>query len=311
MIKSTIQVGEPTECRGIVVAPLYPRSTPTAAYTTLEVALGRGFAVTETSSLGTVPELRVVNPLDEAVLLYDGEELVGAKQDRILNVSVLVAAGSTLAIPVSCVEAGRWSPRSEKFGAARHLTSPEVRERKNRVLADQPMVRGYAQSEVWSAVADKAARLHAPSETGAQGDLFRSREGELGGLRAAFPLQPGQSGALLVLGDRGLCLDYVSRPDAFATLYPKLLDGYLLDALDWIDRPAAKPSRIEAFLTALGDTTVTRRPSEGLGDDVRLAGAAVHGSGLELDGEPIQLSAFLAARGQGRPGRIARPSNRG
>ena len=45
-------------------------------------------------------------------------------------------------------------------------------------------------------------------------------------LRQAFPLVPGQSGAALALGDGQLCLDYVSRPAAFARLYPKLLDGY-------------------------------------------------------------------------------------
>ena len=36
------------------------------------------------------------NPLDDRVLLYDGEELVGAKQNRILNVTVLVEARSKL-----------------------------------------------------------------------------------------------------------------------------------------------------------------------------------------------------------------------
>ena len=34
----------------------------------------------------------------------NGEELVGAKQDRILNTTILVASHSTIVIPVSCVE---------------------------------------------------------------------------------------------------------------------------------------------------------------------------------------------------------------
>jgi hypothetical protein len=43
----------------------------------------------------------VVNPLEENVLLYDAEELLGARQNRILNVTVLVAAQSNARIPVS------------------------------------------------------------------------------------------------------------------------------------------------------------------------------------------------------------------
>ena len=45
------------------------------------------------ATVGDVPELAVSNPLPDDVLLYDGAEVVGAKQNRILNVSVLVAAG--------------------------------------------------------------------------------------------------------------------------------------------------------------------------------------------------------------------------
>ncbi len=112
---------------------------------------------------------------------------------------------------------------------------------------------------------------------------------------------------MLALGD-SLCLDYVSRPDAFARLYPRLLRGYLLDALERLDRP--RGDGIAAFVDAVAEAQTTRRPSAGLGEDVRLEGAAVVGSGLELDGELLQLSAFTSAPESRRFGRIARPSRR-
>src|SRR5918997_299112 len=90
--RDTIQLGDPVEHRGVVIAPLYPRTSPRAAYVTLEEALPLGFRVTEVDDAGSVPELLAHNPLDVDVLLYDGEELLGAKQNRILNVSVLVGA---------------------------------------------------------------------------------------------------------------------------------------------------------------------------------------------------------------------------
>ena len=71
----------------------------------------------------------VVNPTDVAVLLYEGEEVLGAQQNRTFDVSVLVPAGASVRVPVSCVEHGRWEsarhdeafrparrPRTRRFG---------------------------------------------------------------------------------------------------------------------------------------------------------------------------------------------------
>ena len=59
----------------------------------LEEALADGTVkVTEVSAAGHVPELRVKNSGATPVLILDGEELVGAKQNRIVNVTVLGAA---------------------------------------------------------------------------------------------------------------------------------------------------------------------------------------------------------------------------
>jgi hypothetical protein len=306
----TFQLGEPVEHRGVVVTPLFPRRDPVAAYVTLDEALPRGLQITETSESGTVPELLVHNPTDSDVLLYDGEELVGAKQNRILNVSVLVGARAKLPIPVSCVEQGRWSRQSDRFASAPHLSHAHLRRRKAELLAAQPLALGHAQTEVWNEVREKQSRMGVRSETAANRDTFEAHASRLQALQAAFPLVPGQCGAVLALGDE-LCLDAVSRPDAFALLWPKLRAGYLLDALERLGGRATSVERISAFVDEVGAATATRGPSAGLGEDLRLRGAGVIGSGLELEGEVIQLSAFTSEEGGARAfGRIARPSRR-
>ena len=305
-----LQIGEPVEHRGIVVAPLFPRRDPVAAYLALDEALARGLRIAETSESGSVPELVVENPLAERVLLYDGEELVGAKQNRILNVSVLVDAKSALTVPVSCVQQGRWSRRSVHFGAAPHISHAELRRRKAETQAARPLARGVAQGEVWDAVRDKSLRMSVSSQTGAASDIHPAYERDVRTLEDAFPAQPGQCGAILGLGG-DLCLDAVSRPDAFARLWPKLRAGYLLDALERLDGKPTESESVKAFVGAIGSALTTRSPSAGLGEDVRLRGERVLGSGLALDGELIQLSAFSSEdRGQRAFGRIARPSRR-
>ena len=115
---------------------------------------------------------------------------------------------------------------------------------------------------------------------------------------------------MLALGD-DLCLDAVSRPDAFALLWPKLRAGYLLDALERLDGRATSVERVSSFVDEVSAARTTRGPSAGLGEDVRLRGTGVIGSGLALDGETIQLSAFTSDDGGERAfGRIARPSRR-
>ena len=309
MIKTSIQIGDPVEHRGIVIAPLYPRNSPKAEYLTLEEALPLGFQITEIDEAGSVPELKGGNPLDQAVLLYDGEELLGAKQNRILNVTVLVAARSETRIPVSCVEQGRWHARSTAFASARHAAYPDLRRHKAEQLSAAPLARGLAQAAVWDDVAAKAGRHGVHSPTGAAADIYREREKALADLRHAFPLAPGQSGAVLALGEEQLCLDYLSRPNAFAHLYHKLLDGYLLDALEHLDTKPACDERIARFL-ANADTAATRlRSSAGVGDDLRLANNELVGSGLILEDELLQLSVFTSD-GIARATRVARPSHR-
>ena len=293
--QTLIQLGEPVEHRGIVLAPLFPRARPRAQYVTLDEALGLGFQVTEVGAGGSVPEVLVANPTDADVIVCDGEELVGAKQNRILNVTVLVPAKGVVRIPVSCVEQGRWSRRSGKFSSAGHTAYPELRRRKAEGLAAAPLRLGAAQDEVWSAVAEKSIRFGAYSPTGAQAHIFASRGRELADLRGAFPLEPGQVGALLALGPDLLCLDYISRPEAFARLYPKLLDGYLLDALERLDGEPTPTERLEAVVEAVLAAPRRREPWVGLGEDVRVSAKGLVGSGLELDGELLQLSAYSTA----------------
>jgi hypothetical protein len=308
-IKEAIQLGDPVEHRGIVIAPLFPRRSPSAQYLTLDEAIPLGFRITELGEHGSVPELLATNPLDANVLLYDGEEVVGAKQNRILNVTVLVPARSETKIPVSCVEEGRWSARSSSFAPAAHAAYPELRRQKAERLSPAPMTLGLAQAAVWEDVRGKSVRLAAHAPTGAQADIFRSRDDELGLLRTVFPAVAGQSGALVALGPDRLCLDYVSRPDAFARLYPKLLDGYLLDALERLDGKQAAAPSLESFLGEVAAAPRARHASPALGEDVRMRGDRIVGSGLELDGELVQLCAFSSETGETTT--IARPSGRG
>src|SRR5919106_1738766 len=159
--------------------------------------------------------------------------------------------------------------RAQALRATARRNLGRARRLSQRRLADsgRQRTRGISQGDVWDEVRAQHLRLGVSSPTGASADAYRRWQEPLATLEDAFPLQPGQSGAVLALGD-DLCLDYVSRPDAFERLYPKLLRGYLLDALGRLDGPAAQPKTVAGFVDEVVGAERTRRPSAGLGEDL-------------------------------------------
>ena len=133
---SRIELAEPQHFRNLTIVPMLDAAAGAAGYLLLDELMALGLAqVTEVSEGGSVPEVSFANLADRPVLLVDGEELVGARQNRILNLSILVAAGRKIRIPVSCVEQGRWAYRSRDFKAAEHKLYRKARAMKTAQVA--------------------------------------------------------------------------------------------------------------------------------------------------------------------------------
>ena len=166
----------------------------------LEEALADGsLNVTEVSAAGHVPELRVKNSGATPVLILDGEELVGAKQNRIVNVTVLVPPQSETVIPVSCIEAGRWAYSRPGFTAAGRVLNQKIRSRKAESVSKnlkKHRRRFSDQGAVWDGVSETLFSLGVRSPTQSLSDSFESRTDAIGEFLEAFRLQPGQIGVI-------------------------------------------------------------------------------------------------------------------
>jgi hypothetical protein len=304
------RVGPPDVASPLAVFPLFGPE-PRLAYRSLAQAAPLGATVMEMPGGASVNNLVVTNPTDLPVLLYEGEEVLGAQQNRTFDVSVLVPAGGKLTVPVSCVEHGRWdgSRHGEALRPAPQAAYPGLRRRKSAALRAGLAAAGEMradQGEVWAEIAAKSARLAAPSPTAAMHDVYEHRRTSLADLVAKVPLHPGQVGALAAIGGRCVVLDCVSRPDVFASLQGPLLQGYALDALDAPTRVPAVPLAPEAFVAAIRGAAVIAHAGLGLGRVARFSSPPVAGTALLADDEVVQLTAFA----EEHAGRIRRPSQR-
>ena len=178
-----VRVGDPIRHESLAVFPLFATVDSRVDYLLSDEAIQAGsVAVEEVNEGGSVPNLMVTNHGDSRVLFLEGEELRGAKQNRVLNTSVLVAAHSKTAIPVSCVEQGRWRYRSKQFVSSDSHSSSKLRHiLKKSSYRAMKEGHGYSsdQSAVWSEVSRQMASLQSSSPTAAMSDTFETNQGRL------------------------------------------------------------------------------------------------------------------------------------
>jgi hypothetical protein len=300
-----LRVGTPVASANLTMVPLLTGQPTAPDYLLLDDALDAGLAeVTEISEGGSVPELVFSNRSERDVLLVDGEELVGAKQNRVLNLTILVAAGQRTTIPVSCVEAGRWAWRTQRFASGRRKLHAAARMAKMRGVSASlretgSRARGDIQSEVWRAVDAKLRAFACRSETAALHDVYDSAEQRLQPIRSAFAAQPRQVGAVFFIDGKPAGLELFDAEHTLAKLLPKLVDSYAFDALESADETAqGAPSLtdVRALLARIAAAPRTCYPSVATGTDVRIEDDALHGAALCARRRLVHLSALCADR---------------
>jgi hypothetical protein len=186
-----VEFGPLTTFRNLSVLALSTADERESEYLTLDEALAQHVTrIAEVNEGGHVRELKIVNDGDRPVLLLDGEELLGAKQNRVLNLTILAPAHQISVIPVSCVESGRWQHVSPGFVAAPRAQFAEGRAAKMRQVTSALNARGSRssdQQDVWSLIAEKSARMGAVSDPSAMSVIFDTFDGSLEEFVAAFP----------------------------------------------------------------------------------------------------------------------------
>jgi hypothetical protein len=178
-----IQVADPIHHESLTIFPLLAGAGGNAEYLLADEAIAAGsVTVEEVGEAGSVPSLIVNNQSDRLVLFLEGEELRGAKQNRVLNTSVLVAAASKTAIPVSCVEQGRWRFVSPHFASGGSHSSSKLRHILKKSVsrsAEEGRGHGSDQAGVWKEVSRQMASLGSQSPTGAMADTYAAHQARL------------------------------------------------------------------------------------------------------------------------------------
>jgi hypothetical protein len=213
--------------KGLGVVQIATADQDTLQYRSSGSAIKDGLLeVREVSQVGSVNHLFVLNRSDFLVFLMDGDVLMGAKQNRVVNTSVLLAPHSKTEVPVSCVEHGRWSPGAGRFQGADFSAPASLRAEKARqVRASLKDKRGHMadQGEIWNSVEKLHVKFMISSATGSLSDVYEQEGVE----DFAAKFAPGEhaNGVALFTGGEILSIDLFNCREVFREYFPKILRG--------------------------------------------------------------------------------------
>lgn len=288
-------IGRPLTRGGVSLFPVYIHGT-----NAIDVAARPAdLTITEQAS-AEVPTITVRNPGGRPTLLVEGETVTGGQQNRVLNVSVLVPAASTIEVPVSCVEAGRWNGRSD-FQRGRTFAPRRVRRVTTSSVAESLRFDGLRRSDqgaIWQVIDHELDTLAVSSTTRAFHDaeiaLERDDRAEaLLELTRIGPL-PGQCGVVFGHGGRVVAAEIFASPELLAANWEGLVRAALLDSPIVAEgRPSV--SRALRFVNRLATGSATRAPGVGLGEESHIRTPRLVGQALLFEGALVHASAFALA----------------
>lgn len=296
-----VQIQDPRSVGGLQVFGLKLPDLQPMNYSTLDEAMSRHeLEVTEVTEGGSVPTLKVHNKSAHRVFLMAGEHLVGAKQNRVLNTSIMIDRHSEVPIPVSCVEQGRWSYRSRNFGSHGTTSHGKLRQMMTSSVTESYLCDATPtsnQGEVWSEVSRKLTSMGSISGSHAMEQVYEDNRARLDDYTHSLTAPEGCDGAVFVVNGKVAGVDLFDQPETLQKLWPKLIGGYAIDALE--EQPKdAKELSLEGVRTWLQQATLAEPktfPSPGLGEDIRLKSEEVTGATLVVESQPVHLQLFSAS----------------
>ena len=294
----SITFGEQQTYRNMSIIPLFHNNGDKLTYKMLSDSVkNKVVEITEISDSGHVPELKVINHSENRVLIVDGEQFIGAKQNRVINATVLLEAKSTTIINVACVEQGRWNySKNRNFEDSEHLMNYEIRSQRMASVSENLKMskRFHAdQSEVWENVASFSRKAEVHSPTMAMEDVYTNKMNIINDYKNEFKLAENQKGMVIFINGEIAGIEYLSSADGFASISEKLINSYSSTAIfDNKDFKAVDlTDKCKDFLNYIKYGYEGQYKSVGLGEDIRYESQAGYASALVHESEVVHFVA--------------------
>ncbi len=260
---------------------------------------GGSFVGDDGEVAGDVNRLVIINRSDKPLYLMPGEVIYGGKQDRaIAEETIVLADGKPVSVDVYCVEQGRWEGRSSVAANAgiaflAHSNGETVDEETVQKMAEDTRKGKFVakagnltqagrmavqakkgQQAVWNDVGAANSATGALTNSDTFTANFTSEEIDektkkyVDKIEAPVSKQNQVVGAIIAVNGKIKAVDIFGSTPLFRKVWPKLLQGHVLDAIGATDSPQSdEPStreKAKTFMAAVMAADVEKRTEGGL-----------------------------------------------
>ena len=268
----TLHLSRPMTYKGLTLVGISsPNKTDGQRYLTLSEGIRSGnVKIAEVSESGNVPKLSIQNHSTQPLFIMDGEELVGAKQNRITNSSFVISPHCTTTIPVSCVEQNRWSYNSRNFATSDNIIFNKGRKEKFQDIHDRNDYQAD-QGKVWGNINEKMSNLNSQNRTASMNRVYEDKNNTLNDYVSKFKSQHNDIGVIYAIGNRIEGVDIFHGNYLFKHFLPKIIKSCVLEILDQgINSSHIPASQFKKFFGDICQLPVqANRDYFGLGDEYR------------------------------------------
>lgn len=308
--------------RNMEVIPVKINSSSNNDYLTLKRGISAGFVEITECEVSTVGTVLARNNANIPLVLIDGDEIVGAKQNRIMNRSLIIPPKTTLRVSVSCTEQGRWHygrSRRNHYGRDEYLNRvnfsnssednfEELREFENNQPDNHFESSDFAadfstrlaksndlfeekncQSTVWNSISNLEDRTSFRSRTSALHDNFENHRSRHNEYLKNFKLEFGQCGAIFIINGEIKGLELFHNPLIYQEYHEKIFRSYIMEAITKNYSSYCSDIsfyEIEAFLREISYSRFRNSKDEGIGRHMNFANRYGTGSVL-MDGRNL------------------------